>query len=333
MRGPIWLVVVWMALPATATAAAAAADYKAPRTASGAPDLEGLWTNLSMTTLERGSQTPAVVLSEAQAGVIEARRRAGAARRLAPVDPRAGLLPETDGDVGQQQTEQGDPVTGFARIRGQVRTAWIVSPADGHLPYRPEVAARRKAANGEGSADGPEARPPTERCLMGMGWPMGPPLLNSGYNANYQIVQTPKAVAIISEMNHDARIIPLGGAPLPAAIRPWMGDSLGHWERDTLVIETRRLNPTQAARGRVTFSPDARITERFTRVARDQILYEFSVDDPATYTEVWRGEMVLNRTPGPMYEVACHEGNYSLPNILAGARAGEREGKTRAGRP
>ena len=223
--------------------------------------------------------------------------------------------------MGQATSEWGEAnEAGLARIRGEARTSWIVDPPDGHMPL---TAQAKKARQAPASFDGPEARPAAERCLLGLGAPAGPPLLNPGYNANYQIVQTRDAVVLISEMNHDARIVRLGGARHPpAGVALWMGDSVGRWERETLVVETANIRPA----GRVPLSPGAKVTERFTRIAPDQIDYQLTVDDPTTYTRAWRGEELLRALGKPIYEAACHEGNYSLPNILAGRRYAERAG-------
>ncbi|MEO8115825.1 MAG: hypothetical protein ABI655_15655, partial [Phenylobacterium sp.] len=218
----------------------------------------------------------------------------------------------------------------MARINGQVRTSWIVEPADGRLPYSDDGRRTMRAASKlQDGRDGPELRPTAERCLTAIGSPEGPPMLNTGFNGNYQIVQTPDHVAILVEMNHDVRIIRLADRKhLPQTVRPWLGDSVGWWEGDTLVVETTNLNPKAAFQytmgGSAYYSPQARLTERFTRTAKDQILYEFRVEDPATYTQAWRAEMPMRAAKGPIYEYACHEGNYGLPNILAGARAEER---------
>jgi hypothetical protein len=154
-------------------------------------------------------------------------------------------------------------------------------------------------------------------------------MLNVLYNNNYQIVQSPGYVVIVVEMNHDARIVRLGGTHLPADIRPWMGDSIGHWEGDTLVVETTNLNPGQAftadIRHRIYLAPESKVTERFTRISANDILYEFKVEEPHAYTQTWRGEIPMHATKGPMYEYACHEGNYALADILAGARQQEKE--------
>jgi hypothetical protein len=174
------------------------------------------------------------------------------------------------------------------------------------------------------SADNPEQRALGERCIVGFGSTGGPPMLPVLYNNNYQIVQSPGYVMILVEMNHDARIIRMGGDPLPDSIKQWMGDSIGHWEGDTLVVETTNFNPGQSFRASlrhfIYLSETARVTERFTRIGEKEILYEFSIDDPDVYTQVWKAEIPMLASEGRIYEYACHEGNYSLPGILAGAR-------------
>jgi len=157
-------------------------------------------------------------------------------------------------------------------------------------------------------------------------------MMNVLYNNTYQIQQDGDHVAILVEMDHDVRVIRLNAKEhLPASIRPWMGDSIGHWEGDTLVVETTNFNPGESLRPGIPtvvyLSPDAKVTERFTRISASQILYQFQVDDPAVYTRTWRGEMPFNISRGPLYEYACHEGNYALPGILAGARHAEAQGK------
>jgi hypothetical protein len=175
-----------------------------------------------------------------------------------------------------------------------------------------------------------------ERCIIGFGSTGGPPMINVLYNNNYQIVQTPDHVMIKVEMNNDARIVRLDDGHQPAAMERWLGDSVGRWEGDTLVVETRNFHRGESVRPYFnnTFyvSPDAVVTERFTRWSDDEILYEFGVEDPGVLERPWRAEMTLTRAEGPVYEYACHEGNYALPGILAGAREDERQGRvTQAG--
>jgi len=320
----------WVAL----SGAALAADYRAPRTAFGQPDLQGVWTNASLTTLERPPMFRTLTVSEAQAAAFEKARAARRAAADGPTDPNAPAPPVAN-DPGGYNAGWTDPGTAMGRIGGEVRTSWLIDPADGKLPYS---AAGRKAFDtslrrARTDFDGPEARPLGERCILGFGSSAGPPMLNVLYNNNYQIVQAPDAVAIVVEMNHDVRTIRLNATThLPPNIRPWMGDSIGHWEGETLVVETTNFNPGESLRpyfgATLYLSKDAKVTERFTRVSPSQILYEFQVEDPGVFTQTWKAQMPLNATKGPVYEYACHEGNYALPDILSGARAAEKAGKS-----
>ncbi|WP_411287501.1 hypothetical protein [Phenylobacterium sp.] len=330
---PIVLRAAALSLAALACATLAqAADYRAPRNAFGHPDLQGVWTNASLTSVERPGNFKTLVIPEAEAVAFETRRAVMRAAQDTPTDPNAPA-PPSGADVGGYNAVWTDPGTALGRIKGEVRTSWLIDPADGKLPYS---AAGRKAFETQlafvrGTFDGPESRPLGERCILGFGSTAGPPMLNVLYNNNYQIVQTADQVAIVVEMNHDARIVRLGGQHLPAHIRPWMGDSIGRWEGDTLVVETTNFNPGENLRpyfgATIYISERAKVIERFTRVSPTQILYGFTVDDPATYTQAWRAEMPLTASPGPVYEYACHEGNYSLPGILAGARRDEQQGR------
>ncbi len=289
---------------ALAGTGAISGPYKAPRTALGQPDLEGLWTSNSLSRLERPDIYPTVVISEAQARAIR---------------PLPLIAPD---DTGQADSETYDEGLALARVRGEIRTAWIVDPPDGRLPFTPEG---RTRATKPPSFDGPETRTNQERCLMMPG--VGPPLASSLYNNNLQILQTKDHVVIFLEMNHEARIIPISKRS-HSEIPRWMGDTIGCWEGDALVMETTNFAPAQSSRSspliRTYMSPGAVVTERLERVSPSEILYSYTVVDPPNYTRPWRGEMPLKRTKGPIYEYACHEGNYSLPNILAGARAQER---------
>jgi hypothetical protein len=314
--------------------AARAADYHAPRTVFGQPDLQGTWTNASLTTLERPAFFKSLVVPDAAAKAYETRRAAQVAAGNRPTDPKAGA-PPVAADPGGYNVGWIDPGTAMGRIRGEVRTSWLTDPADGKLPYSAAGRTAFEAAlhKARTSFDGPEVRPLGERCILGFGSSAGPPMLNVLYNNNYQIVQSPDAVAIVVEMNHDVRTIRLDAkGHLPPSVRPWMGDSIGHWEGETLVVETTNFNPGESLRpyfgATVYLSKDAKVTERFTRVSPTQILYQFAVEDPAVFTQVWRAEMPLNAAKGPVYEYACHEGNYALPDILKGARQAEREGRT-----
>jgi hypothetical protein len=312
---------------------AAAAEYHAPKNAFGQPDLQGVWTNASLTSLERPAMFKSLTISEAQAKAFEQSRANMRAAADKPSDPTAGAPPVAN-DPGGYNAAWTDPGTALGRIKGEVRTSWLTDPADGKLPYSAEgrKTFERVLKRARSDFGGPEIRPLGERCILGFGSSAGPPMLNVLYNNNYQIVQTPEQVAIVVEMNHDVRTIRLNAKThLPPTIRPWMGDSIGRWEGETLVVETTNFNPGESLRpyfgATMYLSKDARVTERFTRVSPTQILYQFAVEDPSVFSQVWRGEMPLNATKGPVYEYACHEGNYALPGILAGARQAEKEGK------
>jgi hypothetical protein len=211
----------------------------------------------------------------------------------------------------------------------------VVDPPNGKIPPLTPEAQKRFAermasfrrGDGGGPADGPEMRSLGERCILSFGSSAGPPMIPLLYNNNYQIVQTRDTVVILVEMVHDARIVRIGGEHRPAGVRTWMGDSIGHWDGDTLVVETTNFRKDQSFRGS---SESLKVTERFTRVAANQILYHFTVEDPATFTRPWSGEVAMNATGEKIYEYACHEGNYALPGILAGARAQEEEAARKA---
>jgi hypothetical protein len=284
-----------------------------------------VWTNATITPVERMGFFPDLVLTPAQAAVMEQRTREFAQRGSAPTDPDAPP-PAAGDDVGGYNSFWIDAGTTVAKVNGEYRSSLIVQPANGKLPYTPAAHAKRLQLlrSIQQGLDGPEQRPLGERCLVGFGSTSGPPMLPVLYNNNYQIVQSPGYVMILVEMNHDARIVRLGGTHPPDSVRTWLGDSIGRWEGDTLVVETTNFHPDQSMRAciryQIYFSPNLKVTERFTRVAADEILYQFTVDDPDAFSESWRGEIPMRASEGPIYEYACHEGNYSLPGILAGAR-------------
>jgi hypothetical protein len=304
-----------------------AAEWQAQRTAYGEPDLQGIWTNATITSLERPARYESLVISDEEAARWE-KQNAGQFESIDNL-PEEGL--QAGQDVGGYNTFWMDPGTKVLRVRGENHSSILTSPDDGKLPYR--IGARIKLFQFfTAGFDGPELRPLGERCIVGFGSTGGPPMLPVLYNNNYQIVQSPGHVMILVEMNHDARIIRLDAEPLPDSIRPWLGDSIGHWEDDTLVVVTRNFNPGQSFRAALKhqffLTSDAVVTERFTRISADEIVYEFSVDDPGAYTEIWAGEQTLRKSAGPIYEYACHEGNYSLPGILRGARLQEQQTET-----
>jgi hypothetical protein len=213
-----------------------------------------------------------------------------------------------------------DPGMSYAKVKGEYRTSFIIDPPNGQIPRRQDVRAER--SDTRSSFDGPEARPLGERCVINSG-SAGPPMLTYLYNNNYEIVQTRDQLAIRVEMNNYVRVIRIGGKPLPAGVTRFHGDSIGRWDGDTLVVETSNFHPLHA-RANIALSPTAKVTERLTRYSQTQILYEFTVEDPSRYERPWRGEMSFNATRGPVYEYACHEGNYALEGTLRGAREEEK---------
>ena len=308
---------------------AVAGAYQPPRTSTGAPELQGVWTNLSLTPLERSSNFKGLVATDAELAAMLARRkvRENAKVQAASTAPTPPAAANSD-DVGQEETEFADRNDTLMRIEGQFRTSIIVDPADGRMPYTP-LGEKLAAGAAHDRFDNPEDRPLAERCIEAPNGMSGPPMLSGPDNANIEIVQTPTDIAILTEQIHDVRIVHMNARHAPGALHPWMGDSIGWWDGDTLVIETVNQNPQSAPRSvgaRVFWlSADAKVTERLTRISPTQILYAFTIEDPAIYTRPWRGEMVLNAAKGPIYEYACHEGNYALRNILSGARKQERD--------
>ena len=271
-----------------------------------------------------------MVISEEEAILIEARVQARNEASNQPSDPDREA-PDAGRNVGGYNTFWMDPGDRLAVVSGEIRTSILVDPADGRLPYSEQGRANYDAAMRQrNSYDGPEVRPLGERCVVGFGSTGGPPKLPVLYNNLTQIVQTETHVLLMAEMNHDARIIRLK-AELPANSQyPWMGDSVGYYEGDSLTVETTNFHPQQSLRSslehRFYGSQQMKVTERFTRVADDVIHYQFTVDDPENYTQTWSGELPMNLTEDQVFEYACHEGNYALPGILAGARTADAEG-------
>ena len=303
--------------------------YVVPRTVDGVPDLQGMWTNNTITPLSRPDKFgDKLVLTAVEAYALEQDVANYNSGRDLPSNPDR-QAPTKD------QIETADSYNNFWMDGGtrviiynnEFRSSLIVDPANGKIPpYTEQAQARVDAAiqlrRSRGAFDGPESRPLAERCIMSFGSSSGPPMLPILYNNHYQIVQSPGYVMILVEMVHDVRIIRLDDKPLPPSMRRWMGDSIGHWEGDTLVVETSRFNPIQRFRGS---SENFKVIERFTRVADRIINYAFTIEDPETYTQSWSAEMPLNLTDDRLYEYACHEGNYSLAGVLAGARLAEGE--------
>jgi hypothetical protein len=321
-------------------AQAATPAYHPPHNALGQPDLEGVWTNATITPFTRDPKFgERNVLTKQEAAAEEAATQAQIARADAPTPAAATVKDLKNADCGADGISgfncgynQGwkDPGTTVVDLNGEKRASILVQPANGRMPpMTPEAQAKLRERMAKmragGFYDGPEARAAGERCLVGFGSTSGPPMLPVMYNNNYQIVQTKDEVIILVEMDHDIRHIRLNASHEPGAIKQWMGDSVGHFEGDTLVVETTNLRPEQGLRGGA--SDKETVTEWFTRIGPNKIRYRFKVDDPETYTQPFVGEMALNPAKGQIYEYACHEGNYAMHSILAGAREAEKEGK------
>ena len=317
-------------------------DWVVPRTPAGHPDLQGNWTNATVTPIQRPEGQGPVHAWE-EVARIEGRLEEARAEDYADSDPNREAPPVGGIFTGNPRFDAASGGTGgynaffidagerVAIFNGEPRTSLVVDPPNGRVPElseegRERVAERRAFARQFGSFDNPENRPLAERCIMSFGSNAGPPMLpNYFYNNNYTIAQTPDHVMIMTEMVHDVRVIRLGEPNrLPAHIRPWMGDSWGRWEGDTLVVETTNLHPSQTLQG-IPPSEEFKVVERFTRADEHTINYEFTVEDPRMWSRPWSGEAPFTRLDGLVYEYACHEANYALENVLRGARAQERE--------
>ena len=291
------------------------AKWAPPHTPDGQPDLQGVWGFATITPLERpGDLAGKQFFSEKEAVDYEKQflERNNRDRRDGP----------TESDVSRAYNDfWWDSGT---RVVSTRRTSLIVDPPDGKLPALTAAGQKRAADRAEARRlhpnDGPENRPLAERCLM---WgTAGPPILPSAYNNNIRIVQGAGYVAILNEMIHDVRVIPLDGRPhLPKNVRLWMGDSRGRWEGNTLVVDTTNFSDKTNFRGA---DQNMHLIERFTRAADGTLIYQFTVDNETSFTRAWTAEIPMTKSNQPMFEYACHEGNYSLTNVLAGARAEER---------
>jgi hypothetical protein len=285
----------------------------APAAKPARASVEGTWGHNYVLVFESPAKWPGLVVSEADAkvvGPIEAKEISDFfARGLDPEVP--ALMANSDG---------------LPLVRGQRRTRILIDPADGKLPYRPEILKQLAGPSPPDRRDNPEERPAPERCLTGVGQP---PLASLSFAYLLQIVRTKDAVAIHTEYGDEVRVAPITDRHAPKTAYGRMGDSIGHWEGDTLVVETIGLPDADSVRIGPFYlvSGAAKVTERFTAVSDRELLYRFTVDDPKTYTAPWTAEFSWYRTDKPMYEHACHEGNYSLPNVLAGARYEEAAAK------
>ena len=327
--------VLSVALVAPVALAQSTAKYEPPRTTSGKPDLQGVWSTASVTRLERPAGYP-LVLSRAQADELEGGALFNQRMKTQAnfVDPNEGAPEKGKAlpPVGNYDVAYTDPGAHVASINGELRSSFIVWPEDGKIPALTEEGRKLRASMprrvGSGF-DHPEERGLSERCII-IG-NAGPPLGQYLYNNNFQIVQTDAHLMLMSEMIHDVRIAPIGGQHRNDTVEQWHGDSVARWEGDTLVVETRHIAKTQRAYGGAFLSAGGTMTERFTRIGDDQILYAFEVNDPAVYASTWKGEMPLNRIKEPVHEYACHEGNYGMYNILLGGRENDRKGLAQTG--
>jgi len=297
-----WLMIAWVAVTFAVTGQAQS-GYRTPW---GDPDLQGIWSNATVTPVERPAALAGRAFwTEAEAADIERNGFKEMVKRFG--NPAEELV---SGELNETWLEPG-PV-----VRSR-RTSLVADPPDGRIPYTAEAKARRDArATGARTPGGPEDRNNAERCITTQGFH----LPNSLYNNNHQIFQSPGYVAILSEMLHEVRIIPLDGRPHLNGIRQWLGDSRGWWEGRTLVVETTNFNDKKQFQGA---TAALRLVERFTRVDTRTMDYEFTAIDPATYTQPWTVANTLRKTPGPLYEAACHEDNYSMAHTLSAARADE----------
>ena len=298
----------------------AAKSWAMPRTPDGQPDLQGIWSNATLTPLERPRDLgDKQFFTEKEAAEYEKK-----------------ILEHNDADRRDAANAEADIALAYnqfwydrgTKIVPTRRTALIIDPPDGRIPsLTPEAkkreAARAEALRGRGPADSWEDRNLAERCLT-----RGAPKLPGGYNNNFMILQGPGYVAILQEMIHEVRVIPLDGRPhVSSGVRQWLGDSRGHWEGNTLVVDT--TNFRDEVRANLYYccgiaGASLHLTERFTRLDNDTIDYQYTVDDPTTYTRPWTVALPMWRNPGPLYEYACHEANYAMTGILAGARADEK---------
>ena len=291
-----------------------------PRTPDGQPDLQGYWTNSTYVPLERPDKVTKALYTESEFAALV---KDAASREAEQTEP--GTVADVHYDFSQFGLDRSQS----AFVKNDLRTSMIVDPATGRMPPLTEEGKKRAADRAAerrragATTDAVQNMPIGTRCLIMAG--SGPPMMNAGYNSNYQIVQSPGYVTILVEMIHDARIIPIVDgkqAALPASMTQWMGDSRGHWDGDTLVIETTNLNGKNPFRGS---SEKMKVTERLWRIDANTLGYKFTIDDPGTWTQPWTAEAPMTKSVGPIFEHACHEGNYGVRNTLAGARLEDRK--------
>jgi hypothetical protein len=313
-------------LAAFAGAQTPAKNWTVPRTPDGKPDLQGVWTNATITPMQRPQNLAGKpTLTDAEAAAYEKATHDGL---VAQDGQSEGPLLAAAGSsgTGGYNFLFIDPGSELARVDGVKRTSLIIDPPDGRVPA-PTAGSRQRTGRdsggyGGGRFDSVKDRPLPERCIIAFGSSSGPPMMPTLYNNTYQIVQTPDAVMILVEMIHDARIIRINGKHAPASVRQWFGDSIGHWEGDTLVVDTTNFTDRTRFSGS---SENLHVIERFSRVDAKTILYRATIDDPTTFPKAWTMEYPFLASKGPVYEYACHEGNYALTDILGGARKADQE--------
>ncbi|HEV2201157.1 MAG TPA: hypothetical protein VGR73_15165 [Bryobacteraceae bacterium] len=314
-------------------AAAAKAAFTPPHTPDGQPDLQGVWTNNSVTPLQRPKELGAKEFyTDAELVAVQKAQR----ERLALDDQEGEPAANHSGVEGApaENVHYDHAQFGLDWLQSKIswnrRTSLIVGP-EGTIPPLTAEARKRLAAMAAKEKghelDGPENRPLGARCITMAR--VGPPVLPARYNSNLQIVQGPGYVALETEEIHDARMIPVDGRPhIPKNIRQWLGDSVGHWEGNTLVVDTTNFTDLSPFPG----AQNLHVVERFTPVDPETILYQFTVEDPGMWTKPWSGELSMTKMTGQLYEYACHEANYGLENTLRGARVADAEAAKKAGR-
>src|ERR1700689_3594324 len=306
----------------------AAGAYKAPLNTYGQPDLEGTWTNATLTVLERPKEYGnRKAMTDEEVKKVEGDDAKLMADGNKPTDPKVKTT-DLPHECGRGFSGAGcgynsawiDPGSSVMRVNGEPRPSFITDPADGRLPpYKAGVVQTNMYVRAH-YGENPENQTLAERCLTSFGYSAGPVMLPLLYNNNYEIAQSKDTVAIVVEMVHDVRMIHIGGKHRTDGERPWMGDSIGWYEGPTLVVETTNFPEATALRGAWR---ELRVTERFTRVGPSRILYQFKAEDPTVWDRPWSGEYEFTPSKGRIFEYACHEGNYALEGILSGARADE----------
>jgi hypothetical protein len=300
-------------------------NWTVPLAGDGHPDLQGIWTNVTLTPMQRPAQLAnKATLTDAEATAYEKKDL-----EVNNIDnPEAPLLARAgSAETGGYNNLFIDRGSQLARVDGVKRTSLIVDPPDGKIPPITAEARDRNAAlmkRGFDRYDTVKDRPLAERCILGFGSTSGPPMMPVLYNNTYQIVQNKDTVMILIEMVHDVRVIRMNGTHKPAGVRQWLGDSIGHWEGDTLVVDTTNFTDQTRFAGT---GENLHVIERFQRAGADSILYKVTIDDPSTFTRQWTMEFPFVASKGPIFEYACHEGNYAMGDILGGARKLEGEKK------